>query len=227
MGNVDQRAQIPLRADTERSDIISQWNCDDSQFAYNHHSIPDDAIVRLGATLTGVFSQNNMDNLNVLETHAGNLVVSRRLVNMLCGSSQTQILSWVATDAVNFNVELTKTETRYSFVHMNSVDAVAKFGGADILCMICPPPTSLMNAEDGAYGDYYACCDFIEKSIDCTQPKYIIFVGELGEADGSRGMYRYLHENPHLENVSTRAICELRGPLGDFTRALYVFRIKK
>jgi hypothetical protein len=77
--------------------------------------------------------------------------------------------------------DLLRHEPNYVSIEiMPSEEAVDKYGeDSDLLIMVSPPPN--------CYADYYAIRPFEDISN-----KYLLFVGELGAADGGSGMYQYL-----------------------------------
>jgi hypothetical protein len=109
---------------------------------------------------------------------------------------------------------------------LNSVDAVEKFGAnSNVLLMISPPPSITEEYKCG-YGDYYVCYDFILQTKKQKQEKFIIFIGELGESDGSTGMYKYMIENPDLK-LLVREVLLLRKYIfgGNCEEELFIFQI--
>jgi hypothetical protein len=108
---------------------------------------------------------------------------------------------------------------------MNTVDSIKKYGlESNILLLISPVP-SLRESMNG-YADYFACKDFITQTKD-NQKKYIIFIGELGQTDGTEGMYSYLMVNPflHLKIRETIVTTEKNGFTG--VKQVFIFEIIK
>jgi len=76
-----------------------------------------------------------------------------------------------------------------------------------------------------AFGDCFACKDFIAKKIG-RSGSLIIFVGELGAGEGTGGMYPYLMEHPNLINVCKEKYARFFDVLGvPSAREVYVFKI--
>ena len=113
------------------------------------------------------------------------------------------------------------------FSELSSVGAVTAYGlSSQILLMISPPPygidlrsKKIMDDKKGNlipdlpnFCDYYACYDFIElytglmSKHKLNEPKYIIFIGNLGGSDGSMNMYSYLMNHPNLSLVKRKLL---------------------
>ena len=80
-------------------------------------------------------------------------------------------------------------------------------------------------------GDYYAISDFIKQfCADTDSPsKFIVFVGELGAADGTKGMYRYMMDHPNLILVASLMLSEEHETdmFGHrLEKKVYVFQLK-
>ena len=109
-------------------------------------------------------------NPNILEVFAKNQVGSNIINKKLPAGTKHKM-----TDIIN---------------GINSVQAVEQFGKEyDILMMISVPPGQ-------HYADYFA----IEEWKKLDNAKYVIFVGELGQSDGSIGMHNYMFETWKLEH---------------------------
>lgn len=236
-----------------RTNVIMAWESmryDDSN--RNQHagtsSMSSGALERAGILLNGYFGQKEIvskdgvvifdnfdgDNLTVLEVFGGNGVATKILSEKF-----TRGVNWMCTDIIeypqwgggNSRVDNSRVDnSRVIFEKLNSVDAVAKYGlNANILLLVSPPPNSSSDLlHGGVYGDYYACKDFIEMNRKSTAPKFIVFCGELGAADGSQGMYRYLFEHPNLISTAKGVIQVTTDPLfGDkCVKELFIFALK-
>lgn len=225
-----------------RSSVIAAWeSMHDDVSNRNQHAgtsaMHSHALERAGLLLNGYFEQKeivsadevmvfgnfNGDNLTVLEVFGGNGVATKILSEKF-----TRGVNWFCTDIIEYP-QWRENNSRVVFEKFNSVDAVAKYGLiADILLLVSPPPNSMNILHDGVYGDYYACKDFIEMNRKSTEPKFIVFCGELGAADGSCGMYRYLFEHPNLISTARGAIQVTTNPLiGDeCVKELFIFALK-
>jgi hypothetical protein len=171
-----------------RDKIIGAWNASIEKKKYKSHQ-------NLGQTTLPETSLH----MSVLEVFAGNCKASECLIDCV----RPMISKWICTDIADYTrPDLTGV---MSFEQLHSVAAVAKHGAeADILVMICPPCAPLPsggNVSRSTFADYYACYDFIALAQRAAWPKFIVFVGEVGAADGTVGMYRYLLCNDQLSVI--------------------------
>lgn len=119
--------------------------------------------------------------IDILEVGSGNGINSDKI------KSYKKIRKFTASDAWQYeHVYLRNTE----YIIAPSHEAVQRYkGNIDLLLMIFPSCSTYM--------DYYAIKAYEEKSQ--TGTKYLVFVGELGGAEGTIGMYQYLlNEKKHL-----------------------------
>ena len=117
-----------------------------------------------------------IENPKILEIGSGNGYNTRIISNEL--KKEISNLEFVATDLFAYDPSYFNIETG-----LLSHDAVKKYEGKfNILLLISPLPHNYM--------DYYAIKEF--ENIQIDEPKYIIFIGELGASDGGEGMYQYL-----------------------------------
>ncbi len=158
----------------------------------------------------------------VLEVFSGNCVASSLFVDAV-NRYETASVKWIATDICDYPSRVMRPNMTFDKLH--AADAVAKYGPhTDILLMISPPISTLLSQQK--FADYYACYDFIEIWRAGLAPKYLVFVGEIGGADGSWGMYDYLFRNEHLRLV-LRAVIDTRVDLlnNEYYEELIVFEI--
>jgi hypothetical protein len=131
---------------------------------------------------------------------------------------------WIATDIEEYDrVEGEILPPRMVFKKESPVKSVIKFGQiSNILLLIAPPSyTFMLN-----HSDYYACSDFIKicRLVGGDSPRYIIFIGGLGTIDGSRGMYKWMMENPFLSLVEKKLSKVELEEIG-LERELFIFRV--
>lgn len=208
-----QTNQIPYELNLDRHKIISAWTEEnilkDSNNSDQNNGEPTMTITILNKAaeiILDFFKKDDYFKFKILDIMSGNLASSSIMfiyfISHFGKESNNKIGQWILTDVVEYRESimyeiLKKTIPDGSvkipfFIKMNTVDAVKKYGvESNILLLISPYPSS-----DG-YGDYFACKDFIDQTRE-GEKKYIIFVGELGEGDGTSGMYSYLMNNPFL-----------------------------
>lgn len=159
--------------------------------------------------------------LTLVEVFAGNGRASL-ILQVLCGRFFSE---WVKTDI----------REHMGVIQMHAVKAVETYP-SDVLLLICPPPynepqfgeqrarkipNSVAHGDYG-YADYYAYVNFIKQ----PQSKFIIFLGELGAADGSSGTYKYLIEHPNLNLDRSVIISESKDIFGGpVIKELFIFRV--
>jgi hypothetical protein len=192
-----------------RDKIIGAWNASIEKKKYKSHqnlgqtTLPETSLHmsarRLYIFLSGLVDKLGERKFTVLEVFAGNCKASECLIDCV----RPMISKWICTDIADYTrPDLTGV---MSFEQLHSVAAVAKHGAeADILVMICPPCAPLPsggNVSRSTFADYYACYDFIALAQRAAWPKFIVFVGEVGAADGTVGMYRYLLCNDQLSVI--------------------------
>ena len=123
-------------------------------------------------------------NIKILEVFCGNCITSSFI------QGHINALIYIATDINEYECEIDNHTIQFE-CHSAS-DSVITFGeSANVLLMVCPPPSSSMQ-EGNCYQDYHAIKLFIELNKNKSEDKWIVFVGELGAGDGSEGMYMYL-----------------------------------
>lgn len=116
--------------------------------------------------------------VKILEVGSGNGYNTNMIKNKL--SNHIDYLK--ATDMKVFD------KNYYDIEQMLSHEAVNKYGKyIDILLLVSPPPIGFM--------DYYAIKSY--QNIDSRKKKHIIYLGEMGSADGATGMYPYMLENKY------------------------------
>lgn len=184
--------------------------------------LQSDSIRKVADILRTTANKSNISFGNVLEIMAGSGIVSTQMQSELVGLFDR----WICTDL------LPPTDT---VEKLDSIDSVEKYGAdSDTLLLINPPPyvlTSTQSFDDltqpKGYGDYFACKDFIKQKIQTDSVSYIIFVGEMGQAEGSDGMYHYLTDNPNLELITDEIYTRFYDCFHiASSKNVYVFRIK-
>ena len=166
-------------------------------------TIPSDAALPIIQDILNTFDKP----VNILEVGSGNGYHTKRIAEL------KNIASIKATDIYDYPKKF------YEIFTESSDDAVKDYDGAiDILLMISPPPN--------LYMDYYAIKEY-ELKQQLTQ-KYLIFVGELGAADGSEGIYQYLtNEKEKLSNweiVSSKVYRSDRMMIDSIVRKVWYFK---
>ena len=113
--------------------------------------------------------------LHILEVGSGSGKATKMISDEL---SKNRDIKLVATDMNKYE------PSDYPIEQLLSHDAVKKYGSTiDILFIIRPPPEG--------YLDYYAIKEY--EMIKSSKPKYVLFVGEMGQADGCDEIHDYMH----------------------------------
>lgn len=116
------------------------------------------------------------------------------------------VASYIATDLYEHkpcDEFVAKNDLFPVIPHLPSEQAVHQYGSsADVLVMISPPPYANLC-------DYLAIREFelIHSQLESKRTRYLAFFGELGAADGSKGLYNYLINSK--PNISTRCSWKL------------------
>lgn len=152
--------------------------------------------------------------LMCLEVGAGNGYNSKILHDALVEASKERKIEvkYVATD-------LYEHPCRGLAVlpDLPSDKAVEKFGAdSDILILMSPP--------NGIYMDYYAIFPFQAQS---KRPRFLLFVGELGAADGGLGMHYFLLGPKSQWTLVSRTLVEKHTDIfgGDCEKEALLFRL--
>lgn len=209
---------IPFNIEEKRNKIISSWS-ENKILEDENNSIqfePESTIEKISLVDAGnsinLFFVDKI-SLNILDIMSGNGIASDYIFEIL----EPKIGRWISTDVIDFKKP--KLNKKH-FYKLNTVDSVEKYGMvSNVLLIISPTPGE-------SYADYFACKDFIEQT-KYHEKKYIIFIGELGGGDGSKGMYKYLLKHPKLNLHVEKEISRYTYNYG-FTaiKKLYIFEIK-
>ncbi len=162
--------------------------------------------------------------LNILEIGCG----SGHASSLLCLELQNRkrLNTWIATDILSLwetFVDKTLPKTNIRFIKEHAVQAVTNFGRkSNMLLLVAPLPhealvfrkgfgTSMLTIDNDeaycGYADYYAVRMFIEQHKNDI-PRFIAFIGELGVAHGSVGLYTYLLNNRSLKLLTRRSVLQ-------------------
>lgn len=214
-----------------RNKIIASWSPEKERNKHKAYmdagktTLPATSVWLAAMKFNAFFSEIIESKLNVLEVFAGNCQASKVFIE----EAKPLIGRWICTDIAKYTIENNKNT--FTFDQLHAVAAVDKYGAdADILLMICPPYTSYGSETQiggDSYADYYACYDFIAQARRVSEPKFIVFVGEVGGADGSSGMYKYLLCNKDLDvklRVEVNQAADIFG--GICSRELIILLIK-
>jgi hypothetical protein len=185
-----------------------------------------DTIITAGEFIKTYFESHPINGgLQILDIFSGNCQASLIVHNSINSFGRT----WICTDIIDFKSK-PEFPVNMIFDKLNPVGAVEKYGSqSNILLMISPPPFPNPSAKDLGYADYYSCFDYIAQTLkDHSVAKYIIFVGELGASDGSKGMYKYLIEHPNLDLVCREMLTMDPDIFGDpCEKELFIFSIPR
>jgi hypothetical protein len=181
-----------------REEIISSWNTaeinsidfNNSLYDSNRTTLHPNTLAIAAMYIKKFFLENKI-TLNILELGCGNCKASS-IIKKILGD-----IKWQATDIIDYKA--CNINEISNFDKVNTIDAVKKYGkDSNVLLLISPQPGD-------SYSDYYACYDFIDQ-VQKGEDKYIVIIGELGGGDGSKGMYKYMMENPNLVCVLKETI---------------------
>lgn len=144
----------------------------------NKATINDESLIKASQIISNYFKNNNMTDLNILEPYAGNGYASKIFKDKLSKQFNVEMKS---TDITDFNETSNENCHNVEF-GINSYDTVVKYNDDyDILLLNSVPPSN-------NYSDFFC----INKWLENSNSKYLIFNGELGASDGSEGLYHYL-----------------------------------
>ena len=78
------------------------------------------------------------------------------------------------------------------------------------------------------WNDYFALCEYIREISNEIegQPRFFVFIGELGAYDGTTGMYIFVTNHPKLKELHRSVIYDdddLQG--GRVTRELFIYQL--
>jgi hypothetical protein len=230
----DQDLPENINDEDTRVRIINSWTEDKilkfhgSSSQSNQTSTMNPSVIKKTAKLIKKhFEEHPIDcGFRVLEIFSGNGCASLGARNNI-GLLDMKMPNWVCTDVVDFKKP--EFPDGMVFDKLTTVDAVEKYGcESNVLLMISPPPYPHTDKTgDLGYADYYACFDFIKQTLENPSTKFIIFVGELGAADGSSGMYKYLTTHPHLDSVCREMVDKYKDMFGGFCeKELFIFAIR-
>ena len=182
----------------------------------------------------------SLPHVSVLELGCGSGLASELLCEKI--TATTKVQTWIATDILPLWKSVKHfARTCITFAQSHYVQAVHDFGrNANVLLLIAPLAHELpafrrgfasgtLLVNDNAefycgYADYYAIKMFIEQQTESTTPRLLVFVGELGVAHGSQGLYYYLFNHPRLQ-IEER--CALADPSATIVNhEVFVFKIK-
>jgi hypothetical protein len=230
-----------------RAELISRWTPDIIRANPNNNHQLDDVSTLSDSVLT-LAAHAMCDGLkvirptgwNILEVGAGNCRASRILMSHMA----SLVDQWICTDIIAW-VPSPVTVSDLVFDPVHAVDAVAKYGRAcDVLLMVCPSPPRSKSRSGHAlegFSDYYSVVDFIAQSYSTAKqndalqprptphstPRIIIFIGELGVADGSPGMYKFMLAHPQLVLRRREIILSgMIGPYDKIEREVFIFEIR-
>jgi len=219
--NRNRRTPLPPGIDAMENYLRNVWKVVHEKDPTNnwqnkpHPTLHHELLASAGKLLYFWLNNKKISDLKILEIMAGNCRASQIIQKEITGKYK----SWKMTDIGDYS---TKSE------QLDAVCAVEKYGKVyNTLLLICPPPGSAEHlGQQSSYGDYYACKKFIE--MENGEQRYIFFIGELGNSDGSQGMYLYMMKHPSL-------ILEFRHPFlittdhleGPVEKEVFVFSIWK
>ncbi len=122
------------------------------------------------SVINAYIALSNMSYPVVLEVGSGNGLVTSIIQKLTK-------LKIIATDLIKYDKLFYDVEA-----YLPSHEAVKKYESKfDILLLVCPLPN--------CYMDYYAIKEY---ELQKSTKKCVIFVGELGGAEGGPGMYQYM-----------------------------------
>lgn len=164
----------------------------------NKATINDNSLIKAAQIISNYFKYNNMTDLNILEPYAGNGYASKIFKDELSKQFNVKMKS---TDITNFNETSNENCHNVEF-GINSYETVVKYNDDyDILLLNSVSPSN-------NYSDFFC----INKWLENSNSKYLIFNGELGASDGSEGLYHYL-----LTTCSNVLKLRCRGVYYNFT----------
>ena len=152
--------------------------------------------------------KTGLSKINILEVGSGNGHNSL-FVKSLIEKDLKVDLTFIATD-------LQEHPDQEMKIHkLPAEKAVQKHGNeSNVLLLISPPPN--------CYMDYYAIKEFESSKSD---PKYIIYFGELGASDGGNGMYQYMMNLSKWSLLQREMIYDAKDSLGGpLEKELFLFK---
>jgi hypothetical protein len=162
-------------------------------------------IEQIVSTVKQYIQEQQLEKSTILEIGSGDGFKTKIF-------QQSWTIPIIATDILEL------TPSYYNVEKMPSHEAVKKYDGKfDILLMVYPLP--------GVYMDYYAIKEF-ELSKNSSKPKHLIYVGELGAADGGPGMYNYLLNHADWK-LQKRVVFDAFKDIFDMpsAREIFIFKI--
>lgn len=227
---------IPEFADTVefRNKLVFQWKKEEnykdslnySQSVKDYSTLQKTTLSFAGNEIKNFFADNYPElRLKILDIMCGNCVAS----NVIFNEIQNLTESWIATDIFDWNKN--QLPELFNFFQMDTIDSVENFGSqSNVLLLVSPPPFSFDETEECfGYADYFACKDFISQTLkNCDEPKFIIFIGEMGASDGSEGMYRFMNENENLSLLNRIILQSSKDIFGEnCNKELFIYKIHK
>ena len=222
---ISQESDIPDNIDSYEKVLQKQWRHNVQVYDIDKDMtfISPMALNYAGILLDKTMKKYNITNLVVLEIMAGNGMASAFVRDKM---NMNRVREWHRTDILRY-----ATNSYMTVETMDSIEAIKNYGArSDLLIMICPPPGHLkfdnfetLGPNNSAYGDYYACRNFINNA---DRVKYIVFIGELGASDGSIGMYKYLMFHPKLCCILRKIISMKEYCFGEpCNKEIFMFQI--
>jgi len=155
-----------------------------------------------------IIKLTGLTNLNILEVGSGNGHNSL-FVKTLIEKELKINPTFIATDLQEHS------DQEMKILKLSSERAVRHYGDkSNILLLISPPPN--------CYMDYYAISEFESSTSD---PKYIIYFGELGASDGGVGMYQYMMNLSKWNLVQRDMIYKMTDSYGGpLEKELFLFK---
>lgn len=214
-------ADLPINIDERESEIVDSW-----QYVSNNPlNAQDEKSSTLGNKYIHKIGSIIQEHFDIKTTDDSTLVI----LDPICGNCVASNIIKTYTSNVKCSdiIDRNKPNT----TKCNTIESIRRFGSdVNTLMLISPVPSGDFTDGnipcDQGYSDYFAVRDFINMKKESKNKNYIIFAGELGASDGSKGMYEYMMEHPNLKLELRNDVHCWTDFIGDtIEKELFIFQI--
>lgn len=128
----------------------------------------------------------NLNKIKIIDPLAGNGIASNIIYQNI--KSKFKDIIYIASDIQDLSDKTGLNSFPVEF-SIDCIDSINKHQEkAEILLLVCPPPCEFdYRTEPTGFVDYFAIKRWTE-----LEKKVLIFIGEMGFSDGTKGIYDYL-----------------------------------